>query len=227
MLKNKKVIIGLTFSLHLLGILVAFFKTKNNLPFDLSFHLLRFFAWWSVHSSILAILATFILAREDKKKTSSWLSQFIPFLSVIFNLTTFLFCLFHLFFGALKWQDSLFLNLNSITWHFIAPLLTIYCFYSWVKIDILRKKLARSVLCSFIWPFFYFVYVYSLSFLNSGSNKLSLYLKKYPYLVFQFMAKNPVVFFAIWLPVALLTILILFALIVWTKIIFEKKVKIP
>jgi hypothetical protein len=128
---KKRIIIGLTFLFHLLGILVAFFKTQNNLPFHLSFHLLRFFTWWSVHSSILALLAAIIIVREEKKKTSSWLSQFIPFLSVIFNLTTFLFCLFHLFFGAfLKREHSFLLNLNSILWHLVAPLLTIYCFYA-------------------------------------------------------------------------------------------------
>lgn len=54
---KKKIVISLTFLLHSLGLLVAFFKTQNNLPFHLSFHLLRFFTWWSVHSSILAILA--------------------------------------------------------------------------------------------------------------------------------------------------------------------------
>jgi len=58
MLNNKKKLVILpTLFLHSLGLLVAFFQRKNQLPFHLPFHLLRFFTWWSVHSSILAAFA--------------------------------------------------------------------------------------------------------------------------------------------------------------------------
>ena len=143
MLKNKKVIIGLTFSLHLLGILVAFFKTKNNLPFDLSFHLLRFFTWWSVHTSLLTIFALVALLWEEKTRKISWLSQFILLSAALFNLVTFLFCFVQLLCGVLEWKKSLFLNFNSLTWHFAAPPLTLFCFYFWGKINLLKKNLTK------------------------------------------------------------------------------------
>ena len=223
--KKQLLIVGLTFLLHLSGILVAFFETKDGFSFNFPFHLLRFFTWWSVHSSILAILALIIIIW--KKEISSWLSQFIILLSVIFNLTTFLFCLFHLAFGALKWKASILLNLQSILWHFVAPLLTIYCFYSFARIEFLKKKLIRSILCSYIYPFLYFLYVYILSFFHSGiggsKSKLTLYLKKYPYLLFQFLAENKKMLFLVWLPISFSIILLLFVLIIWTKSVYDKK----
>jgi len=160
---QKKFITILTLFLHSLGLFVAFFHKKNQFPFHLPFHLLRFFTWWSVHSSLLAIFALTALFWEEKKQKSSWLSQFILLSAALFNLVTFLFCLIHLFYGALEWRNSFFLNLNSLTWHFIAPPLILYCFYAWGKIDLLKKKLVKSFLFSFLWPFLYFVYVYFLS----------------------------------------------------------------
>jgi hypothetical protein len=62
MLNNKKkLVIFSTLFLHSLGLLVAFLERKNQLPFHLPLHLLRFFTWWSVHSSILAVLALIVL----------------------------------------------------------------------------------------------------------------------------------------------------------------------
>jgi len=54
---KKKLVILLTLFFHTLGILVAFFERKNQLPFHLLFHSLRFFTWWSVHTSLLTIFA--------------------------------------------------------------------------------------------------------------------------------------------------------------------------
>lgn len=60
--KKQLFIISLTFLLHLLGILAAFFQTENNeLPFSINFQTLRLFTWWSVHSSILAIIALIMI----------------------------------------------------------------------------------------------------------------------------------------------------------------------
>jgi len=85
--KTKKIVlISLVFSLHLLGIIVAFFRT--DIPFH--YHLLRFFSWWSVHTSILTVLAAVMIFRE-RKKVSSYFSQFITFLATMYNLITFVF----------------------------------------------------------------------------------------------------------------------------------------
>jgi len=90
---KKLLIISLIFSLHLLGVIVAFFRTK--IPFN--FHLLRFFSWWSVHTSIFTVLAAIIIFREkefsakQRKKYPSYFSQFIAFLATMYNLITFCF----------------------------------------------------------------------------------------------------------------------------------------
>ena len=65
-LKKKFTILPSLF-LHLLGLLVAFFQRKNQLPF----HLLRFFSWWSVHASLLAIFALMALLWEEKKQKTT------------------------------------------------------------------------------------------------------------------------------------------------------------
>lgn len=203
---------------------MAFLERKNQLPFHLPLHLLRFFTWWSVHSSILAVLALIVLLWEEKTQKTSWLSQFILLSAALFNLVTFLFCLTHLFGGDLKWKSSLFLNLNSLTWHFIAPPLTLFCFYFWGKVDLVKKNLVRSIICSWIWPSLYFTYVYLLSCLNNPSlgSKFGLYLKKYPYQIFQFLAQKPVLLWLVWLPLAFLVIYALFWLLLWTKTVVEK-----
>jgi hypothetical protein len=52
--------------------------------------LLRFFSWWSVHTSILTVWATIIIFKE-RKKPVSYFSQLITFLAVVYNLITFFF----------------------------------------------------------------------------------------------------------------------------------------
>jgi len=220
---KKKFIIFPTLFLCLLGLLVAFFERKNQLPFHLPLHLLRFFSWWSVHTSLLSIFALGVLLWEEKKKKTSWLSQFILLSATLFSLVTFLFCFIQLLCGTLKWNNSLFLNLNSFAWHFITPLLTVFCFYSWGKINLLRKKLTQSILYSFIWPFSYFIYVLFLSWMNKPSWKISLYLKKYPYQIFQFLARKSILLWLVWLPIALAVIFGLFWLLLGTKMLIEKK----
>jgi len=219
---RKKLITISVFFLHSLGLFVAFFHKKNQFPFHLPFHLLRFFTWWSVHSSFLAIFALAALFWEEKKQKSSWLSQFILLSAALFNLVTLLFCLAHLFCGVLEWENSFFLKFNSLTWHFIAPPLVLYCFYVWGRIDFLKKKIVKSLLFSFLWPLVYFVYVYFLSWLHTKS-KVGLYLKKYPYQLFQFLARKPALLFLIWLPVSLVVISALFWLLIGTKTMIEKR----
>ena len=223
---KKKLVILLTLFFHTLGILVAFFERKNQLPFHLLFHSLRFFTWWSVHTSLLTIFALVTLFWEEKTRKTSWLSQFILLSAALFSLVTFLFCFVQLLCGVLEWKKSLFLNFNALTWHFIAPPLTLLCFYSWGKINLLKKNSARSIIGSWIWPSFYFAYVYLLSCLNNPSSLIksgfNLYLKKYPYQIFQFLAKKPVLLWLVWLPVAFLIIYALFWLLLWTKMVVEK-----
>jgi hypothetical protein len=95
---NKKslFIISLAFLLHAVGVVVAFFRT--DIPFH--FHLLRFFSWWSVHTSILTVLAAVLIFRErkhnslpeeERKKTFSYFTQFITLLATMYNLITFFF----------------------------------------------------------------------------------------------------------------------------------------
>ena len=47
--------------LHLSGIISSLLRSKREASFHLTFHLLRFFSWWSVHASILTILATILI----------------------------------------------------------------------------------------------------------------------------------------------------------------------
>jgi len=100
--KPKKIfLLSFIFFLHLLGVIVAFFRT--NIPFH--FHLLRFFSWWSIHTSIFTVLAVIIIFREKKtlakqsKKFPSYFSQFITFLATMYNLITFCFWTYCLFFA--------------------------------------------------------------------------------------------------------------------------------
>lgn len=220
-------VIFLTIFLHLVGILVAFLEKKLDVPFNLNLHLLRLFTWWSVHSSILAILAAVMIIWERRKKTTSWMSQFINLQAAFFNLTTFLFVLSHLFLGVLEWKNSVVLNLQWVSWHLIAPVLTIYCFYSLASLDHLRKRYLRTFLCSFIYPTFYFFYVYILAKFNTRmtESKLVLYLKKYPYFVFEWIVEREKkqIFLAIFL--ALLAIFFLCSFLIWTKLLYEKNSK--
>jgi len=60
--KKQLFLISLTFLLHSLGVLAAYFQTENNeLPFSPYFQVLRLFTWWSVHASILAIITLIMI----------------------------------------------------------------------------------------------------------------------------------------------------------------------
>src|SRR5687768_1054191 len=99
--KKATILIFLAFSFHLLGIISSLFRPKRDVEFHLTFHLLRFFSWWSVHASILTILAAILIWRE-RKKSSSYFSQLIIFIATIYNLTTFCFISSYFLTGKLK-----------------------------------------------------------------------------------------------------------------------------
>ena len=184
--KRKNIWLFLIFALHLLGIAVALFRT--DIPFH--YHLLRFFSWWSVHTSVLTILSIIILLRK-RKKPPSYFSQFITFLATMYNLITFGFWTYCLFFADVKWEKSILLNCQSFTWHFIAPVLVIFYFYLYARIDKLRKKFIKTLLFSFIAPVFYFFYVWTLAKINSGeTSSLFPHLEKYPYFIFEWIAER-------------------------------------
>ena len=226
--KKGLLIISLVSSLHLLGILVAFFRT--DIPFY--FHLLRFFSWWSIHTSIFTVLAVIIIFREKKilakqrKKIPSYFSQFITFLATMYNLITFCFWTYCLFFADVGWEKSWLLNCQSFAWHFIAPLLTIFYFYLYARIDKLRKKIKKTLLLSFIAPVFYFFYVWVLAKLNVGeTSSLFPHLEKYPYSIFRLIAEREWKQFIANFLIAFFTFIFLCSLIIWTKLVYDKKVK--
>jgi len=219
--KRKNILLFLILSLHLLGALVALFRT--DIPFH--YHLLRFFSWWSVHTSVSTILAIIILFRE-RKKTPSYLSQFITFLATMYNLITFGFWTYCLFFADVKWEKSILLNCQSFTWHFIAPVLVIFYFYLYARIDKLRKKFIKTLLFSFIAPVFYFFYVWTLAKINSGeTSSLFPHLEKYPYFIFEWIAERQWNLFIINFLIAFFTFISLCSLIIWTKLNYDKKQK--
>jgi len=212
----------LTFAalLHFLGIFIALFWGGKNVAkdkFNLFFHLLRFFSWWSVHTSILTIW-TAILIWKERKKSPSHFSQFIAFLATIYNLITFFFWVYCLFFLDVKWEKCLFLNIWSISWHLIAPLLTIFYFYLYVKVNWLNKRLAKTLSLAFLSPIFYFFYVYILAKINYGeSSSLFPYMEKYPYRIFECLAERRWNIFIFNFFLACLVYLIISGLIIWTK----------
>ena len=221
--KNKKTfLLSFLFSLHLLGIIVAFFRT--DIPFH--YHLLRFFSWWSVHTSVFAVLAVIMIFREREKKVSSYFSQFITFLATMYNLVTFGFWSYCLFFADVKWEKSALLNCQSFTWHFIAPLLTIFYFYLYARIEKLREKLTKTSLLCFITPVFYFFYVWILAKINVGeTSSLFPHLEKYPYFIFEWIAERKWNWFIINFLIAFFTFIFLCFLIIWTKLNYDKKQK--
>jgi len=220
--KQKNILIFLIFSLHLLGALVALFRT--DIPFH--YHLLRFFSWWSVHTSVLTILAIIMLLRERKKKVFSYFLQFITFLATMYNLITFGFWTYCLFFADVKWEKSILLNCQSFAWHFIAPVLVIFYFYLYARIDKLRKKFIKTLLFSFIAPVFYFFYVWTLAKINVGeTSSLFPHLEKYPYFIFEWIAERQWNWFIINFLIAFFTFISLCSLIIWTKLNYDKKQK--
>lgn len=218
---KKLLIISLIFSLHLLGVIVAFFRTK--IPFN--FHLLRFFSWWSVHTSIFTVLAAVIIIRK-RKNSSSYFSQFITFLATMYNLITFCFWTYCLFFTDVGWEKSSLLNLQSFSWHFIAPLLTIFYFFLYAQADILRKKMAKTLSLAFIAPVFYFFYVWTLAKINVGeTSSLFPHLEKYPYSIFEWIADREWKQFIANFLIACLVFLSLCSFLLWTKLTYDKKTK--
>lgn len=227
--KRGLFVISLTFLLHLVGILVAFFRT--DIPFR--YHFLRFFSWWSVHTSIFTVLAVVLIFRERrynsllqgrKKKNSSYFSQFITLLATIYNLVTFNFWVYCLFFMSVEWEKSFLLNCQSVSWHIIAPLLTIFCFYSYAQLDKLRKSLIKTLLLAPISPAFYFFYTWILAKLNYGmTSSLFPHLPKYPYRIFELIAERRWNLLIINFLVAYLTFISLCSLIIWTKIVYDRK----
>src|SRR6266487_650332 len=92
--KKAIILILLAFSFHLVGIISSLLRPKKDVPLDLRYHLLRFFSWWSVHASILTILAAILIWRE-RKKSPSYFSQLLIFVATIYNLVTFCFISSH------------------------------------------------------------------------------------------------------------------------------------
>ena len=231
--KKEKVIISLVFSLHLLGIIVAFFRT--DIPFH--YHLLRFFCWWSVHTSILTVLAAVMMFREsrynslplgERKKNSSYFTQFITLLATMYNLITFLFWVYCLFFlkGSIEWEKSLLFNFQLVSWHIIAPLLTILYFYFYARVDKLREKLLKTLLFAPISPVFYFFFTWTLAKLNYGvTSSLFPHLEKYPCRIFELITEVRWNWFIINFLTAAFVFILLCSLIIWTKIICDKKIK--
>ncbi|MCE8163722.1 MAG: hypothetical protein I3273_07190 [Candidatus Moeniiplasma glomeromycotorum] len=218
--KKELLIISLALLLHGVGILVAFFRF--DIRFD--FNLLRFFSWWSVHTSILSVLAAILIFRENRKKNSSYFTQFIILLATLYNLITFFFWIYCLFSPKLsvEWEKSLLFNCQLVSWHLIAPLLTLFYFFFYARIDQLRKKIIKTLLFIPIAPIFYFFYVWTLAKLNYGiTSSLFPHLPKYPYFIFEWIAEVRWNWFIINFLIALLTFISLCSFVIWIKIIIS------
>ncbi|KLL05332.1 MAG: hypothetical protein MRERV_2c069 [Mycoplasmataceae bacterium RV_VA103A] len=166
------------------------------------------------------------LPQGERKKTSSYFSQFITLLATMYNLITFFFWVYCLLFLSVEWEKSLLLNCQSVSWHVIAPLLTIFYFYFYARVDKLREKLAKTLLLAPISPVFYFFYTWTLAKINWGeTSSLFLYLKKYPYSIFEWIAERRWDLFIINFSIAFFIFISLCYLMIWTKLVYDKKVK--
>lgn len=231
--KKEMFIISLTFLLHLLGILVALFRFDTTFHF----HLLRFLSWWSVHTSIFTVLAVVLIFRgkrhnsfSKKKNPFSYFTQFITLLATMYNLITFFFWVYCLVSPKLsvEWEKSLLFNCQSVSWHLIAPFLTIFYFYFYARVDQLRKKLVKTLSLSPIAPVLYFFYVWTLGKLNYGlTSSLFPHLPKYPYFIFEWIVEVRWNWFIINFLIALFTFISLCSFMIWTKIIYDRRGKIP
>jgi hypothetical protein len=220
--KKQFFLIFLTFSFHLLGIISSLLRAKREVPFHFPFHFLRFFSWWSVHASILATLAVILIWREGKT-TSSYFTQFLILIATIYNLVTFGFILTHFLIGALK-SYGFYLDLQLFTWHFVAPLLTIFYFYFYARIDKLRKKLVKTLLFALISPVFYFFYAFALAKINDGpTSSLFPYMEKYPYSIFEWIVEGRGYWVIINFLIASFVFISLYSLMIWTKNLWNKK----
>jgi len=223
--KKAITLIFFAFSFHLVGIISSLLRPKKDVPFDLRYHLLRFFSWWSVHASLLTILAAILIWRE-RKTASSYFSQLLIFVAAIYNLVTFCFISSHFLIGKLKSYGVL-LDLQLFGWHFVAPFLTILYFYFYARINKLREKLIKTFSFSLIFPVFYFFYAFILAKIHGGNSEGSLfpYMEKYPYYIFEWIADREWNLLIINFLIAILVFFSLCSLIIWTKLILDKKLK--
>ncbi|MCE8163734.1 MAG: hypothetical protein I3273_05730 [Candidatus Moeniiplasma glomeromycotorum] len=215
--------------LHFFGVVVTFFVGgKKVTNFNFFLHLFRFFSWWSVHTSILTIWAAIILFKERKiKKTTSYFSQVITFLATIYNLITLFFWLYCLFFlkEGVKWEESWFLNCQSVIWHLIAPFLALLYFYFSARINLLKEKILKTLSFAIISPIFYFFYVYILAKIHHPTSSLFPYIEKYPYSIFELIADRKWIFFILNFLAACLVYFSICYSVIWTKSICDKKRK--
>lgn len=222
--KKQLVLISLIFLFHLIGIISSLLRPKKDADFHLTFHLLRFFSWWSVHTSILTILAV-ILIQWKRKKNPSYFSQLLTLVATVYNLVIFVFILSYFLLGKII-SLGFWLNLQLFTWHFVAPLLVILYFYFYARIDKLKAKLIMTLSLAPISPIVYFFYVFILAKINNKpTGSLSPYMKKYPYFIFEWIVERRWDILIINFLIATFIFISLCFLAVWTKNICDKKVK--
>jgi len=222
--KRKNILLSLIFSLHLLGVISSLFRPKRGREFHLGFHFLRFFSWWSVHASILAILAIILIWWENKKNPS-YFSQLLVLVATIYNLVIFAFILSYFLLGKIN-SCGFWLDLQLFSWHFAAPLLIILYFYLYARIDKLKAKLIRTLLFALISPIFYFFYVFTLAKINNRpTGSLSPYMRKYPYYIFEWIVDRKWNILIVNFMIAAFAFISLCLLMVWTKLIYDKKLK--
>jgi hypothetical protein len=219
---KKRNLIFLNFSFHLIGIASSLFRLKKDNSPHHPFQLFCFFSWWSVHTSILTILSI-VLIWSERKKTCSYFSQFLNFISTLYNLVTFCFISGYFLTGKIK-SYGFWLDLQLFSWHFVAPFLTILNFYFYSRIDKLREKLTKTLLFIFICPAFYFFYTFSLSKIHNDNPKSSLfpYIKKYPYFIFEWIVERKWIWIISNLLITSFVIISLCLLMIWTKMIWDK-----
>jgi len=226
--KRKKIfLLSFIYLFHLIGIISSLLRPKKSEIFHLTFHLLRFFSWWSVHTSILTILAV-ILIQWKRKKNPAYFPQLLTLVATIYNLVTFVFILSYFLAGKII-SDGIWLDLQLFTWHFVAPLLTISYFYFYARIDQLIKSTAKLIMTlslALTWPIFYFFYVFILAKINNKpTGSLSPYMKKYPYYIFEWITERSWYILVANFLIASLIFISLCALVLWTKNLWDKKVK--
>jgi len=222
--RKQLFLIFLALSFHLIGIISSLLRPKRGVKFSLPRHLLRFFSWWSVHTSILTILAV-ILIQWKRKKNPFYFSQLLTLVAVIYNLVVFAFIFSYFLLGKIN-SCGFWLDLQLFSWHFVAPLLFILYFYFYARIDKLKKKLIMTLSLAPISPIVYFFYVFILAKINrKPTGSLSPYMTKYPYYIFEWIAETRWIWLITNFLIALLIFVFLCLLIIWTKLTLEKKLK--
>jgi len=222
--KKQLVLISLFYLFHLIGIISSLLRPKKDADFHLTFHLLRFFSWWSVHTSILTILAV-ILTQWKRKKSPSYFSQLLTLVAAVYNLVILVFISSYFLLGKINSLGFL-LNLQLFAWHFVAPLLVILYFYFYARIDKLKAKLIMTLSLAPISPIVYFFYVFTLAKINNKpTGSLSPYMKKYPYFIFEWIVERRWNILIINFLIASLVFISLCFFMLWTKNICDKKFK--